>query len=193
MIVGLTGGIGSGKSTVAKLFGELGIPVYESDRKAKRLMKSSKKVRKAVIELIGKEAYTDKKLNRTFIAEKIFNNSELLEKLNQIVHPAVRKNFLKWSKKQDSPYVIQENAIIFENGSQDFYDKIILITAPVDIRIKRILNRDNTSKDNILARMNNQWNDSKKAPLADYVIENIDLEKTRAKIEEVHRLLLEYS
>ncbi len=193
MIVGLTGGIGSGKSTVAKQFETLGIPVYESDGQAKTLMQSSKKIRKAIIEIIGKKAYVDKKLNTAYIAQKVFNNTELLAELNAIVHPAVRKHFLKWSKKQHSPYVIQENAIIFETGSQDFYDKIVLVTAPVDLRIRRVLKRDNTSKEDLLARMNNQLGDSEKIPLADYVIENIDLGKTKEKIEEIHRLLLEYS
>lgn len=193
MIVGLTGGIGSGKSTVARLFGELGIPVYEADRMAKHLMQSSKKIRHAVVQLIGKEAYNDERLNRSFIAKKVFNDSDLLEKLNDIVHPAVKRHFLKWTKKQDAPYVIQENAIIFESGSKDFYDKIILVTAPIEVRITRILARDNTSKANILARMNNQWSDTEKIPLADYVIENIDLDKTRAIIEEVHLLMLQYS
>ena len=193
MIVGLTGGIGSGKSTVARLFSELGIPVYEADRMAKHLMQSSKKVRHAVVELIGKEAYNAKKLNRSFIAKKVFNDPELLENLNNIVHPAVKGHFLKWTKKQDAPYVIQENAIIFENGSQDFYDKIILVTAPIELRITRLLARDKTSKENILARMNNQWSDTEKIPLADYVIENINLEKTKAMVEELHLLMLQYS
>lgn len=192
-IVGLTGGIGSGKSTVAKIFADLGVPVYDSDRRAKRLMQSSKKVRTAIKKLIGDEAYNDKKLNRPYVAERVFNDPELLEKLNAIVHPVVRKHFLKWAKKKDCPYVIQENAIIFENGSQDFYDKIILITAPIDIRIERILNRDGATKEDILARMDNQWDDSQKIPLSDYVIENLDLSKTTKKIEKVHRRLLEYS
>jgi len=193
MIVGLTGGIGSGKSTVSRMFADLGVPIYESDKRAKRLMQSSKKVRKAIIDLIGDKAYIDKKLNRSYIAEKVFNDYALLEQLNAIVHPAVRKQFLKWSKKQDFPYVIQENAIIFESGSQDFYDKTILITAPIEIRIARILERDVTSEENILARIDNQWKDAQKMPLADYVIENIDLNETRKKIERLHKRLLEYS
>ncbi|MFH6604184.1 dephospho-CoA kinase [Maribacter algicola] len=192
MIVGLTGGIGSGKSTVAEQFEALGIPVYESDRMAKKLMKSSKKLRRAIIEIIGQKAYDDKKLNTAYIAQKVFNDPELLAKLNAIVHPAVRRHFLKWREKQHSPYVIQENAIIFETGSQDFYDKIVLVTAPLDLRISRVLSRDNISKEDLLARINNQLNDSEKISLADYVIENIDLNKTKDKTEEIHRLLLEY-
>ncbi len=99
MIVGLTGGIGSGKSTVAKMFSDLGVPVYESDRQAKRLMQSSKKLRKAIVDLLGPKAYIEKKLNRPYIAEMVFDNPERLSKLNAIVHPAVRKHFLKWAKK----------------------------------------------------------------------------------------------
>ncbi len=193
MIVGLTGGIGSGKSAVAKMFSNLGVPVYESDRQAKRLMQSSKKLRKAIIGLLGSEAYNEKKLNRPHIAKMVFDNPARLSKLNAIVHPAVRKHFLKWAKKKESPYVIQETAIMFENGLQDFYDKVILITAPKELRLQRILKRDQTSKEDILTRMGAQWDDAKKIPLSDFVIENVDLEKTKSKIEDLHKRLLEYS
>ena len=129
MVVGLTGGIGSGKSTVGKLFKELGMPVYDSDKEAKKLMRSSKKIRKAIKALLGDEAYKDKKLNKGYIAKKIFDDKSLLLKLNSIVHPKVRTHFSKWVEKQQSKYVIQETAIIFENSMQGFYDKIILVTA----------------------------------------------------------------
>ena len=109
------------------------------------------------------------------------------------MHPAVRKHFKKWVEKQESPYVIQEVAIIFENGNQEFYDKIILVTAPIKHRLKRILNRDEISEKDVLQRMDNQWSDDKKTPLADFIIENVDLEKTKVRIKEVHDRLLEYS
>lgn len=192
-IIGLTGGIGSGKTTVGKIFTEYGIPVYNSDKEAKKLMRSSKKIKKAIKALFGKEAYKDKKLNRAFIAEKVFNDQNLLQQLNAIVHPAVRKHFLSWSKKQEAPYVIQEAAIIFELGTQDFYDKVVLVTAPKEIRIERSVQRDpNTNKQKIENRIDNQLPDDEKILLADFVIENIELEKTKKKVLKVHKALLVY-
>lgn len=190
IVVGLTGGIGSGKSTVGEMFVELGVPVYNSDVRAKRLMNTSKKIRKGLIELFGKEAYLDGKLNRTYIAEKVFNNSNLLAELNSIVHPRVRKNFLKWVKKQQGSYVIQETALLFENNAQELYDKVLLVTAPKELRIQRVINRDKSSKEQIMARMNNQLEDEAKTKLADYIIENIELESTFEKVLTIHRRIL---
>ena len=193
IIVGLTGGIGSGKTTVGKMFKDLGVPIYNSDKQAKKLMKSSKKIRKAIKDLLGNDAYSGGKLNRAYIADKVFQNKTLLNKLNAIVHPAVREHFTKWVNKQDAAYVIQEAAIIFENGMHDFYDKIILVTAPEEIRLKRIVERDNSSRSKIMARIQSQWNDNKKIPLSDFVIDNVKLDETRLKVQEVHRRLLDYS
>ncbi len=190
MIVGLTGGIGSGKTTVGSMFRDLGIPIYNSDKEAKDLMESSKIIKKAIIELLGKEAYLGKKLNKKYISNVIFRNKDLLEKLNNIVHPAVKKHFIQWVQKRETPYVIQEAAILFENSSYRNYDKIILITAPQQSRIQRIMDRDASSKEEIITRMKNQWSDSKKRELSDYVIENIDLETTEIKVKEIHNLIL---
>jgi len=192
MIVGLTGGIGSGKSTVAKFFKALGVPVYDSDAQAKRLMKSSKKIRKKIIALLGEEAYQDKALNKPFIAKLVFGDEELLEKLNGIVHPAVRKHFLKWYQKQTHPYVVQETALLFENKSSDFYDKIILVTAPVKTRIARVMSRDNSSEEQVMARIKNQLEDTVKIELSNYIIENINLEETKDKVITLNKALLEY-
>lgn len=188
-IIGLTGGIGSGKTTVAKLFTELGVPVYNSDLKAKKLMQDSKEVRTAIIDLLGEESFTFKKLNKKYIADKVFGDKELLQKLNAIVHPAVRKDFISWVKTKRTPYVIQEAAILFENNSYKRFDKVILVKAPKEQRLERILARDNISKEEILARMENQWDDSKKIPLADFTIENTDLEETKLQVENLHRQL----
>lgn len=193
MIVGLTGGIGSGKSTVAKMFKKLGVPVYNSDKKAKNLMKSSKKLRASIKALLGDDAYDGKKLNKAYIANQIFQDKSLLNKLNGIVHPAVRENFISWAKKQEAPYVIQEAAIIFENGLHEFYDKIVLVTAPEKVRLKRVLERNGASKADILARMGNQWQDARKIKLSDHVIDNLVLEDTIFKVKEVHKLLLDHS
>ncbi|NND80429.1 MAG: dephospho-CoA kinase [Maribacter sp.] len=193
MIVGLTGGIGSGKSTVAKMFKKLGVPVYNSDKKAKRLMKNSKKLRASIKALLGEEAYDGKNLNKAYIAEKIFWDKSLMNQLNGIVHPAVRKDFTAWAKKQEAAYVIQEVAILFENGLHEFYDKIILVTAPERVRLKRVLERDGASTSDILARMGNQWPDARKMEMSDYVIENLLLEDTVLKVAEIHKLLLNHS
>ena len=190
IVVGLTGGIGSGKSTIAAMFHELGVPVYNSDERAKHLMNTSKKIKKELVELLGKKAYLEGNLNRTYIAKKVFNDTDLLEQLNQIVHPVVRKDFLKWTKKQNASYVIQETALLFENNAQELYDSVILITAPKELRIERVLSRDESTKEQIIARMNNQLDDQTKLELADFVIENIDLKTTALKVLEVHEAIL---
>lgn len=192
MVVGLTGGIGSGKSTVAKMFEKLGVPVYNSDIEAKSLMLRSKMLRRKIIGLLGEQSYTDTELNRAFIATRIFNDRELLQKLNEIVHPAVRKHFIKWCEKQDHPYVVQETALLFENGSTNLYDKTVLVTAPKDIRIDRITARDGSTKAQILQRMENQLGDEQKLALADFVIENIELSETTIKLSDLNKALLEY-
>jgi len=190
IVVGLTGGIGSGKSTIAAIFQELGVPVYNSDERAKYLMNTSKKIRKQIVELLGEKAYLEDKLNRAYIAKKVFNNSDLLKNVNQIVHPMVRKDFLKWTKKQNAPYVIQETALLFENNAQEFYDSVILITSPIAMRIDRILSRDKSTKAQIVARMNNQLDDETKLKLTDFVIDNIDLKTTALKVLEIHEAIL---
>lgn len=192
-LVGLTGGIGSGKTTVAKMFAALGVPVYNSDSEAKKLMRKSKKLKKAIIALFGEEAYKSKKLNKKYLSSRVFNDSSLLQKLNAIVHPAVRKHFLKWAQRQDTPFVIQETAIIFENQMQDFYDSVILVVAPKESRLQRVMERDGADRKKVEARMKHQLPDSKKKILADYVIDNIDLATTTLKVEELNRLLLENS
>ena len=190
MIVGLTGGIGSGKSTVAKMFVELGIPVYDSDMEAKELMVASNEVKTAITQLLGEEAYDNYGLNRPYIANKVFKDPELLEKLNAIVHPAVRKHFLDWVERQESPYVIQETALIFENDAQDKYDYTILVTAPVETRIQRVIERDNVEGQAVVDRMKNQLDDEQKVDLANFSLKNLELDKTRRKVKELHLKLL---
>lgn len=189
-IIGLTGGIGSGKTTIAKMFNELGVPVYNSDLEAKILMKENEKVKKKIIALIGNEAYSGNELNNKFIAVKVFNNEELLKKLNRIVHPAVKADFKEWVKKHEAPYVIQEAAILFENGSYKDFDDMILVTAPKKHRISRIMKRDGTSKKAILERMQHQWPDKKKKELAGFIIKNDTLQETFLQVEEIHRQLI---
>ena len=189
-IVGLTGGIGSGKSTVAKMFRELGVPVYDSDHEAKRLMTTSSEVKEAIISLLGKKAYTKDILNRSYIAEKVFNDTHKLQQLNAIVHPAVKTHFMKWAEGQTTPYVIQETALIFENGAQEQYDYTILITAPLELRLQRTVERDGATTQQVLDRMKNQMDDNKKADLANFCIVNIEIEETKKRVSELHARLM---
>ncbi len=190
MIVGLTGGIGSGKTTVARFFEELDIPIYISDTEAKRLMNVSPEIRREIIKLLGPDSYTPDGLNRKYIADKVFKNKQLLEKLNAIVHPRVATNFANWYKQQDSPYVIKEAAILFENGGYKQCDFMILVTAPIQDRIARIKKRDQSSEEEILNRMASQWDDARKTALSDITVENIILEETRRKVLRIHNHLL---
>ncbi|MBJ2172761.1 dephospho-CoA kinase [Aureibaculum sp. A20] len=188
--VGLTGGIGSGKTTVVNFFKELGVPVYIADIEAKELMNTSKSIQKKLIKVFGSQAYINGKLNRPFLAQLVFNDEEKLKAINNIVHPKVAKHFSKWLQQQNAPYCIQENAIIFENNKADDFDFIISVTAPKDIRIERVLKRDSSSKSEIMARINNQWDQAKKNELADFVIDNITLTDTKNQVKKIHETLL---
>lgn len=188
--VALTGGIGSGKTTVAKAFASLGIPIYIADDEAKALMNRSKIIKRKLIKLFGEEAYIEGKLNRPFLANAIFNDKSMLEQMNAIVHPKVGSHFNKWKAKQKSPYVIKEAAIIFENGSFKNYDYIIAVVAPKSLRIERVLNRDNTTKEKILAIMKNQWDDREKIRHSHFVIQNKTLKSTQSQVQEIHNKLL---
>ncbi|GAA4325823.1 dephospho-CoA kinase [Pontixanthobacter gangjinensis] len=185
-IVGLTGGIGSGKTTVAGFFKEMGIPVYIADEAGKRLMSTSEEIREKIIGLFGEKAYKDNQPERKFIASKVFNDQEMLAKLNQIIHPAVARDFEQWHRKQSSEYVIYEAAILFETGGYKKCDFSILVKAPQKLRIDRLKKRDNSSKEEIQQRMNNQWSDEKKSKLADFIINNEDLEHTKQQVEHIH-------
>lgn len=189
MLVGLTGGIGSGKSTVAEMFRDLDVPVYDSDLEAKQLMVTSMEMRQSILDLFGDEAYKGESLNRKYIADQVFKNTELLKKLNGIVHPAVRKHFLEWMEQQSAPYVIQETALIFENGVQDQYDATILVTAPLNVRLERVMKRDNMTEQAVMDRMKNQMDDNQKIDLAQFCIENVDLDTTRERVNKLHHKL----
>ncbi len=190
LIVGITGGIGSGKTTIASFFEDHGIPVYHADKEAKALMNRSKVIRRKLIELFGKSAYKDKELNRAYIASQIFNDKALLEKMNAIVHPKVGAHFKRWLKKQKAPYILKEVAIIFENNLQHQYDYIITVVAEESLRIERVINRDKTTREKVLAIISNQFSDEEKVNRSDYVIINDDLEKAKAQANEIHQLLL---
>jgi len=170
--IGLTGGIGSGKTTVAKLLLCLGYPVYFADREAKVLMSSDPQIITAVTNLFGSKAYLNGTLNRELIAQKVFDDKVLLTQLNEIVHPVVANHFNAWCEAHaNHRCVFQEAAILFENGGYKRFDQMILVTAPKEVRLRRVVKRDKLSDDAVLARMNNQWDDDRKGKLSDYIVQ----------------------
>ncbi len=188
-IIGLTGGIGSGKTTIAKMFTNFGVPVYYADDEAKKLIHSNQHIKEQLIHLFGNEAYQNGELNRAFIAGIVFNDKKKLESINAIVHPEVEKHFSNWIKKQNSKYVIQENAILFESGSQNRFDKIITVTAPLEIKIERVVKRDQTSREKVMERMDNQLKDDYKIRNSAFVINNLSLEDSKNEVIKLHKLL----
>lgn len=190
ILVGLTGGIGSGKTTVAKQFEALGVPIYIADEEAKKLMNRSKVIKRKLIELFGAQAYLNNELNRPYIAEIIFNDKTYLQKMNAIVHPRVAAHFKKWQLKQHVPYIIKEVAILFENSGHTQCDYVITVTAPMEVRMTRLLKRDDTTQDKVKAIMKNQWSDSEKIKLSDYVISNEALESTTKQVHEIHKKII---
>ncbi|MFK5879403.1 MAG: dephospho-CoA kinase [Flavobacteriaceae bacterium] len=190
MIVGLTGGIGSGKTTVLNFFKNLGVPCYIADVEAKRLMNTSIKIKRDLILLFGDEAFTPKGLNRKFIADIVFQNPEKLAKLNAIVHPGVFEDFKLFVKNSKADYIIYESAILLQGDSKDLCDKIIVVTAPLNTRIERVVKRDGISKDAVLARINQQMNESEMLSNADFIIDNINLNITQNEVDNINTLLL---
>jgi len=191
MIVGLTGGIGSGKTTVAKLFYKLGVPIYVSDIEAKRIMITNKKVITEIKNLLGDAAYNSvNELNRSYISEKVFKNKSLLNELNSIVHPAVAEDFLNWYKNQETEYVIKESAILFESGSFENCDLVITVTAPLEERINRVVLRDEVTKKQVLHRVMNQLSDEDKIDQSNFIINNKTLEGTKTQVEKINTHIL---
>ncbi len=188
-IIGLTGGIGSGKSTAARFFIELGVPVYFADDAAREIMETNE-----MIELIqgefGDKVILDGKIDRKALAEIVFHTPELLQKLNKIVHPAVRMHFDAWVRThQNHPFIIKEAAILFESGSYKYCDKIICVVASEEIRINRVRKRDSTSSAEVEARIRNQWTDSQRIEKSDYIITNTTLKALKSQISTIfHKL-----
>jgi len=176
--IGITGGIGSGKTTVCKIFQTLEIPVYYADIEAKNMLQKNREVKNAVKKLLGIEAYyRNGRPNKTYIAQKIFKDKKLLERMNAIIHPAVKLDGDKWFENQKKtipkpPFALKEAALLVENGSFKLFDKIIVVTCPENIRIKRVMSRDNVTEAIILQRLANQLPESEKIAVADYVIIN---------------------
>ena len=171
-MIGLTGGIGSGKSVVAKIFATLGIPVFNADDEAKRIMQTSPEIKSKLIQQFGMDIYNDSGLDKEKLADIIFNDPFQLQLLNAIIHPVTIQAAKDWAAKQTSPYVIKEAALIFESGSADGLFKVIGVSAPLSLRMHRVMQRDGISKVQVEARMQNQISDTIKMRLCDYVIQN---------------------
>ena len=193
LIVGLTGGIGSGKSTVAKIFQTLGIPVFDADAVAKSIMHTNTSVKAAVIEAFGEAAYRDGELNRKFIADIVFKDPFQLEILNSIVHPATMQAAEEWFQQQEAPYVIKEAALLFEAGSAAGLDLIIGVTAPQHVRIHRVMQRDGVGRQEVLTRMGRQIEDTIKMRLCDVVIKNDGVQALLPQVLALHEDLLKHS
>jgi len=188
-IIGLTGGIGSGKSTIAGYFAALNIPIYIADDEAKKILFLPHVV-KEVVTAFGSDILTDNIPDKAKIAALVFNNPGQLAKLNRIIHPKVAEHFKDWVLKNTGKlFVIKESAILFESGSYKDCDFIILVTAPVDVRIQRVIDRDGITRDKVLQRMENQWDDQKKIPLSNFVINNTNLESAKKQVFEINNSL----
>jgi len=189
-IIGLTGGIGSGKSSVLQLFKNRGISVYVADIEAKILMQTDKKIIKKIKSVFGEKAYNHGQLNRSYLAEEIFNDQYKLNQINEIVHPVVQNHFKKYLDEMDEPMIIYENAILFENGFDKLCDYIITVVSPTDLKIQRVMRRDGCTEKQVLERMNNQWPDEKKIAQSHFVIENIDWKTTEKEVDRIYNVLI---
>jgi len=188
-IIGLTGGIGSGKTLVAEYIKSLGIPVYIADDEAKNIMNTDEVV-KVVCNTFGKEVIYKGTINREKLAQLVFNNPEKLHKLNSIIHPEVKKHFDAWVEShKDSPFVFKEAAILFESGSYKYCDAIITITCPLETRLKRVMERDKTDRESVFKRIQNQWTDEQRIAKSDYVIHNLSVEATKKQVNEILKIL----
>lgn len=189
--VGITGGIGSGKSTVARIFSVLGIPVYRADDAAKRLMETDPTLRQQLTELLGPELYANGSLNRKWMADHIFNQPALLQQVNALVHPRTLADGRQWMQQQHSPYALKEAALIFESGAQKDLDLVIGVYAPTALRIQRVMQRDQVSREDVLARMKKQIDETIKMRLCDIVIHNDEQASVVEQVLRIHTDLVQ--
>lgn len=198
--IGITGGIGSGKTTVCRIFNTLGVPVYNSDLNAKILTDTDPTIIRQITELFGHDAYITRRdengqttilLNRGLISGMVFNNSYLLEALNKIIHPAVERDFMQWASRQSFHYVLQEAAILFESGADKKLDAIVTVTAPLALRIKRTMQRDGIDENTVRKRIDNQIDEQERILRADYIIEADDRHLIIPQILDLHNKFLQ--
>jgi len=188
--IGLTGGIGSGKSTVARIFSVLGIPIYSADDASKRLMAEDQSLRDSIISSFGNESYINGILNRKYLSEQVFNDTEKIELLNSLVHPVTLRDAAEWMKKQKASYVIKEAALIFESGSQKMLDYVIGVKAPLALRIERTMRRDNVALHEVKARIDLQMDEEEKLRLCDYIIINDEKQMLIPQVLALHEKFL---
>ena len=184
--VAITGGIGTGKTTISNMFSDKGVPAFNSDEIAKEIMNTNSLLKNEIVTAFGDKVYDKNRLNKEYLSDAIFNNETLLKKINAIVHPYVADEFNSWIEEQDSKYIIYESAIIFENQVEDFFDKIICVTASEEDVISRVMKRNNFSVDKIKSIINKQLPNDAKIQKSDYVIENINISKLSDKVLEIH-------
>jgi dephospho-CoA kinase len=188
--LGVTGGIGSGKTTVCRVFAVLGIPVFSADAEAKRIQESDRKLQKEINTLAGKDLFTSGKLDRSELARLIFNDKDLLEKVNSVVHPAVFKYFREWAAVQDSPYSVMEAAILFESGASRMMDRIVTVVTPIEERIERLVNGNKFTREQIIGRIKNQIDDESRITKSDYVIFNSENDMIIPAVLGIHEEML---
>jgi dephospho-CoA kinase len=191
--VGLTGGIGSGKSTVAQIFETIGIPVYYADNEAKRLMNENKNLKEAIIKIFGTDAYTNNQLNKKHIGTIAFSDPKKLEQLNAVVHPATKKDGEEWMRLQTTPYAIHEAALIFEAGVNERLDFVIGVSAPQELRVKRTMSRDNATYEDVMKRINRQQNEEEKIKQCDFVLINDEQQLLIPQVLALHEKLVALS
>lgn len=190
MRVGVTGGIGSGKSTVCKLFADMGVAVYDCDSEAKRLMTECEVVRRGIVEEFGVEAYLDGQLNRAYLAERVFGCEEQLARLNAIVHPAVREDFREWCRQHEQDlYVLMESAILFDAGFESEVDLTLAVVAPRELRVMRVCNRSGLTPEQVEERIAHQMSDDEMHARADYTMVNISLDYLQSDVEAMDKIL----
>ena len=183
--IGITGGIGAGKSLVAEIIKAMGYPVYNSDERAKELTDSNPKIKEGLIHLFGEEIYQNGTLNKFALAQAIFSDESLREKVNALIHPIVREDFNLWTLAQNNSLVFNESAILFETGSFKNFDAIILVYAPKELRIKRIMKRDNCSENEVLKKMNSQFSDEEKYQLTEFRVLNDEQTPLLVQVEQI--------
>lgn len=188
--LGVTGGIGSGKSSVCKVFNVLGIPVFYSDPEAKAIMNNDLSVRSEINAIAGRDLYLSGNLDRAELAKLIFNDDELLGRVNALIHPLVFQNFLQWADMQAAPYVIMEAAILFESGASELVDKVLTVVAPLDQRIDRIVKGNQLTREQVMDRIRNQMDDDIKVKNSDYIIYNSEDDMIIPPVLRIHKDLL---
>ncbi len=184
--IGLTGGIGSGKSTVAKIFEVLGVPVYYADEAARQIMNSDKQLKAALVKNFGEKAYRGDELDRAYLASVVFADKQKLELLNSLTHPATIRDANRWMLEQTSSYIIKEAALLFESGANKYLDLVIGVSAPAELRIERTMQRDKVSRDEVLQRMSRQMEEESKMNLCDFVIMNDEQQLLTPQVLQLH-------